>query len=94
MLTLDQLKAMVPGQIIASGVVPNSPEGVYMTNENSGKELLWIAKRGGIHDWAIYIHWKEKGFDYVLEQGDKVINPANVRKLVPCDDEAFKMYRK
>lgn len=84
---------MPPHQIIAQGTTENSPEGVYMTDFNKGKKLLWVAKRGEVHDWAIYIFWEEAGIHHVLAQGDKVTMPYHIKKLVPCDEEAFKMYR-
>jgi hypothetical protein len=90
-LTLDKLKEMRPG-VFAQGEIENSPEGLYMTSSNIGKKLLWVAKRGVVHDWAIYAHWAEKGFDFVTTQGDKV-SKGNARKLVPCTDEALSMYR-
>lgn len=92
-LTLDDLKNMEPETVFASGEVPNSPQGIYMTNNDIGRKLLWAAKRGGIHDWCIYIHWSDMGMDFVLRSGDKVMDEKNIKKLVPCDNEAFKMYR-
>ena len=92
-LTLQDLKNMKPAEIFAMGITENSPDGIFMTNSNLGKKLLWVAKRGDIYDWAIYIHWAENGEDYVISNGDKVINKSNIKKLVPCDIEAFKMYR-
>lgn len=93
MLTLEKLKAMHPNQIIGSGIIPNSPDGLYMTNTRKGDELMWVAQRGKIYDWTIYCHWIESGKDYILNSGDKVYDVENIKKLVPCDDEAFKMYR-
>jgi len=93
MLTVQDLKEMKPGTVFASGEVENSPEGIYMTNSDIGRKLLWLAKRGGIHDWAIYIHWADNGMEYVKERGDKVKSRSNIKKLVPCDDSAFAMYR-
>lgn len=92
MLTLDKLKEMKPG-VFASGEVENSPEGIFMTHDNKGKKLMWAAQRGGIHDWAIYIYWAEYGLEYVTKHGDKVTGKANIKKLVPCNSEAFAMYR-
>ena len=93
MLTLEQLKAMPPGTVFAQGEAENSPDGIYMTSYRIGDPLLWVAKRGGVHDWAIYIHWADQGRDFVISNGDKVMDKANIKKLVPCEDEAFKMYR-
>jgi len=91
-LTLEELKAMEPGIVFAHGVIENSPDGLYMSNSNIGKKLIWVAKRGGIHDWAIYVHWEELGIAHVLAEGDKV-SKYNVRKIVKCNDEALKWYR-
>ncbi|HXS59740.1 MAG TPA: hypothetical protein VN703_02890 [Candidatus Sulfopaludibacter sp.] len=84
---------MPPSTVFATGVIENSPDGVYMTNDNLGKKLRWVAKRGRIHDWAIYIHWAEKEEDWIRDYGDKVTSPSNIKKLIPCDDAAFSMYR-
>lgn len=92
-LTLEMLKAMKPHTVFATGITDNSPDGIFMTNENIGKKLMWVAKRGEIHDWAIYIHWAEKGEEYVRDYGDKVTSPSNIKKLVPCDEKSFSMYR-
>jgi len=91
MLTLQQLNDMAPGTTIATGTVSDNAVGVNMTN--SGKLLRWVAVCGGANDWAIYIYWAEADEEYIRQQGDKVINKENIKKLVPCDDEAFKRYR-
>ncbi len=90
-LTLKELKEMMPDTIFARGTVSDNPVGVNMTN--SGRLLRWAAVRGGIHDWAIYCHWAEKSYAWIKSYGDKVTSEANIQKLVPCDDESFKMYR-
>ncbi len=92
MLTLQELKDMKPG-VFACGMTTNDEKGVYMTDTRKGDNMYWVAQRGGIHDWAIYIHWVENGLDYCRKHGDKVTGKDNIKKLVPCDDEAFKMYR-
>ena len=82
---------MKPGENIADGLATDSPEGIHMTG--SGAELRWLAVRGGIHDWTIYCHRSEKSLLYIKKCGDKVSVGCTIRKLVPCDDEAFNMYR-
>jgi len=91
MLTLKKLKAMKPGEVIASGTVSDNPTGINMTN--SGKLLRWVAVRGIIHDWSIYCHWAEASDAYVKSNGDKVNDEKNIKKLVPCSKLAFEMYR-
>jgi len=85
-LTLDELKEMKPGQIIKKG------EGVYPELWQKG-DLRWVAVRGGIEDWAIYYHSTNHGYDYITDFGDKIYDEKIIRKLVPCTDEAWGMYR-
>lgn len=53
MLTLQELKDMDPDTIFATGTTTDDSAGINMTG--SGRELRWVACRGGIWDWAIYI---------------------------------------
>ena len=92
MLTLEQLKEMPPETVFAQGEIENSPDGIFMTDSDIGRKMIWAAKKGGVNDWAIYIHWAVRGIDYVISNGDKVTVECNIRKLVPCTDEVFKMY--
>lgn len=92
-LTLEDLNNLEPLMPFSTGTIENSPKGIYMTNNRIGDKLLWVAKRGRINDWAIYIHWEENGETYVLDHGDKVRDREHIKKLVPCTDEAFKNYR-
>ena len=91
MLTKKMLEEMPPQTIFATGETIDSPAGVNMTA--SGRMMRWVAVRGGISDWAIYIHWIEKDIDFIKRFGDKVHSSYNIRKLVKCTDEAFARYR-
>ena len=91
MLTVDMLKKMEPG-VFAKGEAVDSPLGINMTG--SGRQLRWVAVRGGIHDWTIYCHWAFNTWDYIEKQGDKVFSEDIVKRIVPCDEEAYKMYRR
>lgn len=91
MLTLQKLKDMKPSTIFATGVDMDSPEGINMTG--SRKELKWVAVRGEIHDWTIYIHFVSKTSEWIKSHGDKVCSENHIKKLVLCDNEAFEMYR-
>lgn len=91
MLTLQSLKDMPQHSIFATGIAEDNEEGLFLMG--TGKPLRWVAVRGGIHDWAIYAHHAYMEEEAVARIGDKVHDERNIKKLVPCDDEAFAMYR-
>ena len=84
-------ESLPDGQVFATGVLPNSPEGLFMTR--NGGTLRWVAKKGWGYDWAIYCHWADKSPEWVRDHGDKVTNEAHIKRCVECDDETFKIYR-
>ncbi len=94
MLTIEQFRKIPNGTVFAKGQTENSPEGVFMSDKNIGKQMLWAAKKGYDDDWVVYIFWAEMGIDFVLSNGDKVFDPANIQKLVPCEQALLKIYRK
>ena len=91
MITHEELKQMSSGTFM-SGEVIDSPEGINMTN--SGKMLKWVARRGMIADWAIYVGWSTSSFEEIERSGDKVFGVNNIKKLVNCDEEMLKHYRR
>lgn len=98
MLTIEKLKSMEPKKIFAHGHT-------YITNFSGDSTWTkWVAIRGGIHDWAIYIsystnlgmeHEKHLSADWmsIAQYGDKLCDDDKIRELVPCTDEAFEKYR-
>jgi len=94
MLTIKQLKGMEPGVIFKEEVAIDCEDGLFLAG--TGKEVKWVAVRGYIHDWDIYAdnpYSPQFDFAGVKAMGDKVTIKENIQKLVPCDEEAFKMYR-
>jgi len=79
-LTLDELKEMRPEQIIKKG------EGFYPKLWGRG-DVKWFAVKGEKGDWYMYYHTVHHEF------GRKLCNEKIIRKLVPCTDEAWAMYR-
>lgn len=76
---------MPPNTVFATGT------GTYP--EVYHKEIRWVAVRGGIHDWAIYYHLSENDEYFIKTQGDKMFTESVIKRLVPCDDESYKIYR-
>jgi hypothetical protein len=90
-LTLEKFKEIPNGEVFATGVLPNSPKGLFVSDGRG--ELRWIAKKGQIQDWAIYCHWAYMSESEVAASGDKVTMKENIQKCVPCADEVFRLYR-
>lgn len=77
-------------------------------DENNETVVNWVAIRGGYHDWAIYhsmdanlepadnfdgdTHLKASD-ERIAKGGAKLRPEEKIKEFVPCDDEAFKMYR-
>ena len=85
MITLEHLKEMEPHVIFASGI--SHDERIFT------EPVRWIAKRGYIHDWAIYYDRQEKSIEDVTRWGNKLYSRNIIKDLVVCDDEMMKMYR-
>lgn len=90
-LTEEKFKALARGHIFATGVLPNSPEGLFMTN--GGGELRWVAEKGYGYDWTIYCHWANWTESEIAANGDKVTQKEHIQRCVPCTDEVLKLYR-
>lgn len=91
MLTKKEFDKLPNGEVFATGVQPNSPEGIFMNRD--GGEIRWVATKGDINDWTIYCHWESSTVEWIKNLGDKIHNPAHIKLCVPCEDEVFKLYR-
>lgn len=92
MLDKQMLDAMPLGTIFATGTAKDNPGELFM--HGTDELIRWVAVRGyGPGDWAIYC--LEAGCDpgHIAKMGDKVWDESHIRKLVPCDDGAFNLYR-
>jgi len=93
MLTNEKFMKIPAGAAIAEGELPNSPEGLYMTDFNEGAMLKWVAQKGRADDWCIYCHWDGHPSSWVRLYGDKVMLETHIRRCVPCDEKVFMKYR-
>ncbi len=91
MLTLDHFTTLIGGEIFATGVQPNSPDGIFMTRD--GGNLRWVAVKGYGNDWTIYCHWEHSSVDYIKTSGDKLQNKEHINLCVPCEESVMNLYR-
>jgi len=85
MITLDELRDMESHTVFATGI--SNDERIF------SQPVRWVAKRGYIHDWAIYYDKEEKSVEDVMRWGNKLYSRNIVKDLVECDEAMMKMYR-
>ena len=56
--------------------------------------IKWVAVIGnGYYDWTIYYGTFRDSEEEISKHGDKVFTESIIRKLVPCTDEVYGLYR-
>ena len=93
MMTNEKFMNLPAGEIFATGVLPNSPEGIFITDSHYGDSLGWVAVKGHADDWCVYSHWPEHSFEWIRKHGDKIHTEKYIKRCVPCDDKVFSKYR-
>lgn len=88
---------------------PNKVNGKGEPDKNGKfVKVRWVAIRGGIHDWAIYhsldanlepsrylggFSHLEVDWNRIADHGAKIHREDDIKRLVPCDNNALGMYR-
>ena len=91
MITEEVFDSIKEGEIFATGYTIDSPDGANMSN--SGRVLRWVAVKGYGNDFAVYIGLATQPDFYILNNGDKVTDIHNLKKLLSCSEEVWKKYR-
>lgn len=83
-------------------------DGGSLEEDGRHTKVKWVAIRGGYHDWAIYhsldanlemadyldgVSHLDCSNEQIVRGGAKLCDEEKIKEFVPCDDEAFKMYR-
>lgn len=85
-MTIQKLRSLAPHAEIARGECP--------LPELDLDYVKWVAVRGYILDWAIYLSpYKEDDYAKVSCYGAKLCNSKAIKRLVPCTAEAYRRYR-
>lgn len=91
MITQQVFDSIKEDEVFATGYSIDSPEGANMSN--SGRVLRWLAVKGYGKDFAVYIGLATQPDFYIKNNGDKVHDIHNLKKLLSCSDEVWKKYR-
>lgn len=102
MITKNILEKAEPFSIIATWILENSEDQVFLERKRDGVKdfTRWVAVRWQIHDWCIYYapvydeaysyqNWSD---EEIKREGDK-LSKYFVNKVVVCDKEALDLYR-
>lgn len=89
-LTKEKLEAMKPHHVFE-----------FRAGRDGGRTFMFVAKKGGIDDWAIYTTLNAIPFvDFwvneekeIAKYGKKVVDRELIKKLVPCDEGVLQIYR-
>jgi hypothetical protein len=85
LLTIDKLNLLPAEAMFASGIT---------NDKRLHHEIVkWVAVKGGASDWAIYYHQADFEYETIALIGEKVTIEGVIKTLVPCDEEAFNVYR-
>ena len=88
-ITPEILRALPENTIFAAGVFQDKA-GVNITGIN--QLLKFVALRGGVFDWAVYVGRVDDSFECVASFGSKISRPSALC-LVDVSDEAKELYR-
>lgn len=93
------LEDMKPHTHIVAGTFVNDDSDVnfqeYINGKSVvGKRLRYIAVKGAINDWAIYVDRENLPDSTILDYGVKVKDLSVVEKLVSCGEGILEHYRK
>jgi len=88
---MELLRNLEPRTIFASGLTTDDVYGVCISNTN--QVIRWVAVRGGIEDWAIYVGDYNDSLETIKDFGCKL--PLKLAKtLIGGTDEFFTWYRR
>ena len=90
-MNLQQFEEIEPDTIISSGLVENSPNGIFMSRQ--GGMLRWVAVKGYGDDFSFYVGWSHKSQHEIAQNGDKTSNREKIKELTGFSDEIMKKYR-
>ena len=91
-LTANILERVEPHSIFMAGVFEDVLDGVNLVGD-PGRLLKWVAVRGEIPDWALYVGPYEWSWSKVQVEGDKVLKNTAARITGVFDHELMKRYR-
>ena len=85
MRTLENLKELPEHSVFATGI--------SFDDRLFREPVRWVAKRGYIHDWAIYYGDQAKSVEEITKWGSKLYSRNIIKDLVVCDEPMMEMYR-
>ena len=90
LMTIEEYNKL-PQDIIRSGIISNSPTGVFMTRDENLPLLRYVVVKR-IEGWVMYLGKLYQSATEIAIHGDKSNTDEYIRRCFPCTDEIFKLY--
>lgn len=91
MITLDVFKKLPNSQPFLMGLTIDDHTGVNL--DGTGQLRKFVAKKGQVDDWALYLGLPEWDYDKVMDMGSKIYDKKNITNVINCDEEVLNLYR-
>lgn len=90
-LTMEKFSAMPAGEMFAKGFALDGTANFNITGREQA--LRWVAIKGHISDWAVYVGLYAWTWERVRREGDKIHTRDFIHYVVPCTKEVMDRYR-
>lgn len=90
-ITIEAFKKYPFCEIFATGFAFDNENEINMTRSNL--LLRWVAVKDETEDWSIYVGPANDSIEYIKDCGDKLTFERNIKNVIDCDDDVFKLYR-
>lgn len=91
MITLEIFKKLPNSQPFLIGLTIDDYTGVNLNG--TGELRKFVAQKGDVDDWALYLGLPDWSYERVMEMGFKIYDKKNIMNVVNCEDEVLNLYR-
>ena len=91
MLTIEEFSKYPNTEIFRTGIISDSSTGCNY--DNSGKLIKFVAKKGQIEDWAIYVGPVEWSYDDIRDWGNKLKFEDSILSCLNVSSNVLEKYR-
>lgn len=91
MFDLEEYDKLPNGCIFRTGMISNTPSGIFMTRDDTIPLLKFVLVKENEHFWSGFLGMPGHSDDYLLKHGDR-IPFLQIKKVLHCSEEIEKKY--